>query len=168
MKTPATIAIKLNKTAERAVKQGHPWVFEQSIEKAPETNALAGTLCVIFDQRTNKPFAFGLWDPEEIIRIKIIFRGGRLQLNTAFWKSQLKAEFSKRELLIHNAVTGYRGIHGENDDFPGLILDVYAKIGVLKIYSDIWKPYLEVLISEIKDQYHLDSIVIRFSRKIAQ
>ena len=168
MKVPATIAIKLNKTAERAVKQGHPWVFEQSIEKAPETNALAGSLCVIFDQRTNKPFAFGLWDPEEIIRIKIIFRGGRLQLNTEFWKSQLKTAYSKRELLIHNGVTGYRGIHGENDDFPGLILDVYAKIGVLKIYSDIWKPYLEVLLTEIKDQYNLETIVIRFSRKIAQ
>jgi 23S rRNA (cytosine1962-C5)-methyltransferase len=35
MKIP-TIAIKLNKAGERAVKQGHPWVFEQSIEKAPD------------------------------------------------------------------------------------------------------------------------------------
>ena len=168
MKAPATIAIKLNKTAERAVKQGHPWVFEQSIEKGPETNVLAGSLCVIFDQRTNKPFAFGLWDPEEIIRIKIIFRDGRLQLNTDFWTSQLKVAHSKRELLIHNGVTGYRGIHGENDDFPGLILDVYAKIGVLKIYSEIWKPFLEILIEGIKEQFDLKSIVIRFSRKITQ
>src|SRR5690606_6180542 len=101
----------------------------------------------------NKPFAFGLWDPEEIIRIKIIFKHGHLQLNTDFWKSQLKAAYSKRALLIHNGVTGYRGIHGENDEFPGLILDVYAKIGVLKIYSEIWKPYLEMLITEIQKQF---------------
>ena len=168
MKVPATIAIKLNKTAERAVKQGHPWVFEQSIEKGPDGDALAGSLCVIFDQRTNKPFAFGLWDPEEIIRIKIIFRANRLQLNTDFWTSQLKVAHSKRERLIHNGVTGYRGIHGENDDFPGLILDVYAKIGVLKIYSEIWKPYLNVLLDEIKSEFDLETIVIRFSRKIAQ
>lgn len=168
MKVPATIAIKLNKAGERAVKQGHPWVFEQSIEKGPENDALAGNLCVIFDQRTNKPFAFGLWDPEEIIRIKIIFKGGRLQLNTEFWKLQLKEAYSKRENLINKGVTGYRGIHGENDSFPGLILDVYAQVGVVKIYSEIWKPYLEVLMEEIKNQFDLKTIVIRFSRKITQ
>ena len=168
MKAPATIAIKLNKAGERAVKQGHPWIFEQSIEKRPEYNALAGSLCVLFDQRTNKPFAFGLWDPEEIIRIKIIFKGGRLQLNTDFWKSKLKDAHSKRENLINKGVTGYRGIHGENDGFPGLVLDVYAQTGVLKIYSEIWKPYVEVLMEEIRKQFDLETIVIRFSRKITQ
>jgi 23S rRNA (cytosine1962-C5)-methyltransferase len=168
MKVPATIAIKLNKAAEKAVKQGHPWVFEQSIEKGPDKVAAAGSLCVLFDQRTNKPFAFGLWDPNEIIRIKIIFRGERLQLNLEFWNSQLKKAYYERAELITNGVTGYRGIHGENDSFPGLILDVYRQVGVLKIYSEIWKPYLEVLMGEIQKQFDLETIVIRFSRKIAQ
>ncbi|HLV40946.1 MAG TPA: class I SAM-dependent rRNA methyltransferase [Brumimicrobium sp.] len=167
MKIP-TIAIKLNKAGERAVKQGHPWVFENSIEKAPEGIRPAGNLCVVFDQRYNKPIAFGLWDPEEIIRIKIILQGSRLQLNTEFWKSQLKEAYSKREYLIRKGITGYRGIHGENDNFPGLILDVYAKVGVLKVYSNIWKPYLEILMEEIKSLYGLETIVIRFSRKIEQ
>lgn len=168
MKVPSTIAIKLNKAAEKAVKQGHPWVFEQSIEKGPDNNPTAGSLCVLFDQRTNKPFAFGLWDPKEIIRIKIIFQGSRLQLNTEFWKSQLQQAYYKRADLITKGVTGYRGIHGENDSFPGLILDVYEQVGVLKIYSEIWKPYLEVLMEEIQKQFDLETIVIRFSRKILQ
>ena len=167
MKIP-TLAIKLNKAGERAIKQGHPWVFEQSIEKAPNKNAVAGSLCVIFDQRNNKPIAFGLWDPKEIIRIKIIFQGSRLQLNTEFWKSQLKEAHSKRQDLIDKGITGYRGIHGENDSFPGLILDVYAKVGVLKIYSDIWKPYIEILMEEIQSLYGLESLIIRFSRKVGQ
>ncbi|WP_034256061.1 class I SAM-dependent rRNA methyltransferase [Arenibacter latericius] len=166
MKVPATIAIKLTKVAERAVKQGHPWVFEQSIDKGPAGTAIPGSLCVLFDHRTNKPFAFGLWDPREIIRIKIIYRGTRLQLTPDFWRDQLKEAYSKRNDLIKKGVTGYRGIHGENDSFPGLVLDVYAEVGVLKIYSEIWKPYTEVLIEEIKRQYNLATIVIRFSRKI--
>ncbi|WP_107038685.1 class I SAM-dependent rRNA methyltransferase [Brumimicrobium mesophilum] len=167
MKIP-TLAIKLNKAGERAVKQGHPWIFENSIEKAPDKNAEAGSLCVIFDQRYNKPMAFGLWDPKEIIRIKIIFQGNSLQLNTEFWKAQLKKAYSKREKLINKGITGFRGIHGENDSFPGLILDVYAKAGVLKVYSEIWKPYLEILMEEIQSLYGLDSLIIRFSRKIGQ
>ncbi|PKR80277.1 class I SAM-dependent rRNA methyltransferase [Brumimicrobium salinarum] len=165
MKIP-TLAIKLNKAGERAVKQGHPWVFENSIDKGPKDKAIAGSLCVIFDQRYNKPIAFGLWDAEEIIRIKIIYRANRLQLNDEFWKNQLKKAYEKRTNLIEKGVTGYRGIHGENDDFPGLILDVYANVGVLKIYSNIWKPYLETLITTIQEIYGLESLVIRFSRKI--
>ncbi len=168
MKVPATLAIKLNKAAEKAVKQGHPWVFEQSIIKGPSKNAQAGSLCVLFDQRTNKPFAFGLWDPEEVIRIKIIFRAGRLQLSADFWKSQLNKAYVQRENLRSKGVTGYRGIHGENDGFPGLVLDVYNKTGVLKIYSRIWQPYTELLIQEIKKQFALDTMVVRFSRKVMQ
>lgn len=168
MKPPTTIAIKLNKAGERAVKQGHPWVFEQSIAKGPDGDASAGSLCVIFDQRTNKPFAFGLWDPEEIIRIKIIFRGSHLQLNREFWKAQCKKAYSLRNSLLQKKITGYRAIHGENDGFPGLVLDVYSKTGVLKIYSEIWKPYLETLMPMMLDTFGLQNLVIRFSRKIAQ
>lgn len=166
MKIPATLAIKLNKAAERSVKQGHPWVFEQSIEKGHSQNAPAGALCVIFDQRTNKPFAFGLWDPDETIRIKIIFYGRHLTMDGHFWRQQLKAAYHKRASLIQKNVTGYRGIHGENDQFPGLILDVYATVGVLKIYSNLWQPYLTDLMVEILAQFHLDTLVIRYSRKI--
>ncbi|RFC53349.1 class I SAM-dependent rRNA methyltransferase [Brumimicrobium aurantiacum] len=165
MKIP-TLAIKLNKAGERAVKQGHPWIFENSIEKGPKDTAIAGSLCVIFDQRYNKPIAFGLWDPEEIIRIKLILLGNRLQLNGDFWSSQLRKAHSKRQNLIKKGITGYRGIHGENDHFPGLILDVYQQVGVLKIYSNAWKPHLDILSEKIKEVYGLKTIVIRFSRKI--
>lgn len=167
MLIPSTIAIKLNKAAEKAVKQGHPWVFEQSIIKGPDSDQPAGSLCILFDQRTNKPFAFGLWDPEEIIRIKIIYRGSRLKLDDDFWKSQLEQAFERRKPLL-KTTNGYRAIHGENDGFPGIILDIYDKTGVLKIYSLSWKPYLETLIKQIQEFYQLDRIVIRLSRKIAE
>lgn len=163
---PSTIAIKLNKVAETAVKKGHPWVFEQSIQKGPDKKQLAGSLCVLFDQRNNKPFAFGLWDPKEIIRIKIIFNGSRLTLDETFWKSQLEKAFEQRRPLL-TKTNGYRAIHGENDGFPGMVLDIYDTTGVLKVYSNIWKPYLEALLQLFQDFYKLERIVFRLSRKIA-
>jgi 23S rRNA (cytosine1962-C5)-methyltransferase len=163
---PSTIAIKLNKVAETAVKKGHPWVFEQSIQKGPDKKQLAGSLCVLFDQRNNKPFAFGLWDPKEIIRIKIIFNGSRLTLDETFWKSQLEKAFEQRRPLL-TKTNGYRAIHGENDGFPGMVLDIYDTTGVLKVYSNIWNPYLEALLQLFQDFYKLERIVFRLSRKIA-
>lgn len=163
----STIAIKLVRVGETAVKKGHPWVFENSIDKEGASEEKpAGSLCILFDRRTNRPFAFGLWDPKEIIRIKIIFRGNHLKLNSDFWKNQIKKAIEKRQSLL-NITNGYRAIHGENDGFPGLILDVYNKTGVLKIYSLIWKPFLKDLLPLFRELYHLDQIVFRMSRKIS-
>src|SRR5690625_2239883 len=164
MNTPETIAIKLSRPGERAVKQGHPWVFDQSIEKGPR-DAAAGSLCVLFDRRSDRPYAFGLWDPGEIIRIRIIYRGDHLKWDDAFLKAQLQEAFKLRKSLVEN-VTGYRAIHGENDGFPGLVLDVYDRTGVVKIYSAIWIPYLTALLPLIEEVFQLDQIVFRRSRKL--
>lgn len=167
MVIPSTIALKLTKAAEIAVKKKHPWVFEKSIVKLPISYHEPGSLGVLFDLETNKPFAFGLWDPEEVIKIKIIHRGPSLNLTLQFWKSQMNLAAQKREKLL-TITNAYRAIHGENDNFPGLIIDVYNKTGVMKIYSAIWKPYLEPLIEVAMDVFQLESLVFRLSRKMSR
>lgn len=165
MKIPETIAVKLSRPGERAVKQGHPWVFEESIEKGPSEPAPAGSLCVLFDRRTNRPYAFGLWDPGEIIRIRIIFRGRSLKWDEDFLREGFVQALSLRNPLLEK-VTGYRAIHGENDGFPGWILDVYDRTGVGKVYSKIWTPYLNVMLPLILEVFELDRLVFRRSRKL--
>ncbi|MCO5269735.1 MAG: class I SAM-dependent rRNA methyltransferase [Brumimicrobium sp.] len=161
----SSLAIKLSKSAETAVKKGHPWIFEKSIIKGPANNPQAGSLCVLFDRSNNRPYAFGLWDPEEIIRIKVIAHDSKLQLSETYWIEKLEVAKEKRKLLLQY-VTGYRAIHGENDGFPGLILDIYDKVGVLKVYSKIWKPYLETLTQAIPSIFQVESIVFRLNRKL--
>lgn len=167
MKIPETLAIRLAKTAETAVKKGHPWVFEQSILKGPAGAQPPGSLCVLFDQRSNKPFAFGLWDSAEIIRIKIIHRGQHLNFDEDFLSEQLERALILRKSLLKN-VSGYRAIHGENDGFPGIVLDIYDKTGVFKIYSEIWTPYLDALLPLISKIFQLEQIVFRRSRKLME
>lgn len=165
IKAPATIAIRLTKPGERAVKQGHPWVYGNSIEKGSETDALPGSLCVLFDRRTNKPYAFGLWDGGELIRIRVIHRGRHLKWDEDFLENRLQQAFLVRKLLM-DEVTGYRAVHGENDGFPGLVVDVYGKTGVLKVYSLIWKPYLEKLVPLIRKVLGVERLIVRWSRKL--
>lgn len=164
----SNIAIKLNKSGEIAVKKGHPWVFESSIIKGPEEKKANGSLCILFDSKTNKPYAFGLWEQDEIIRIKIIHRANSLNLNVEFWKKQFEIAKEKRKDLYEKHTNAYRAIHGENDNFPGLILDIYEQNGVLKIYSKIWKVYLDKLLPIIKDVFNLKRIILRFSRKLQE
>lgn len=125
----------------------------------------SGTLCVLYDRVTNKPYAFGLWDENEIIRIKIIEVGTQLVLHSGFWEKRFEETSLKRKQLQED-VTGFRAIHGENDCLPGMILDIYAQVGVLKIYSKIWLPYLEEILPLIQKIYQIETLVLRWNRKL--
>ncbi len=101
----------------------------------------------------------------EVVRIKIIDRSRGLNFNEEFLSAQLEKAFILRKPLLER-VTGYRAVHGENDGFHSIVLDVYDKTGVFKIYSEIWTPYLGILLPLISKIFHLDRLVFRRSRKL--
>lgn len=164
---PKNLAIKLTATAEKLVKQGHPWVFSKSIVKQNHQGE-AGDLTILFDQKDNQVFALGLYDPESPIRIKVIHAGGPAKINTDFFDRKLQKAYRIRQPLLQTDTNAYRFLFGENDGFPGLIVDVYNKVGVVKVYSPIWFPYLSQLMAPLVKIAGLDGVVLRLSRKLQQ
>lgn len=63
-------------------------------------------------------------------------------------------------------VSGWRVIHGENDGFPGLVVDHYAGTLVIKVYSAIWIPWFDLLVSLLLEQFDATAIVLRLSRQL--
>ena len=55
-------------------------------------------------------------------------------------------------------------LNGENDGFPGLVLDRYADTFVLKMYSPVWIPHLRSLVSVIGEQFDPTALVLRLAR----
>lgn len=165
MEAPKRLAVKLNSKAERSVKQGHPWVFSDSILKIKE-GGKTGDLAILFDSKTDKAFAIGLFDADSPIRIKVIHHDGPAKIDEAFFKNKLEHAFELRKPLLRTNTNAYRLLFGENDGFPGLIVDVYNKVGVLKLYSAIWFPYLEMIIPHIVAIAKLDCLILRLSRSL--
>lgn len=162
-----TIAIKLKRAAEIEVKKGHPWVFSDSITKISHQGE-AGTVAVLFDSRDNKVFGVGLFDPDSPIRVKVIHNSGGAKVDTSFFKKKIVQAFAVRQPLLKTDTNAYRFIFGENDRFPGMIVDVYNNIGVMKLYSPIWFPYLDMIIPLIAEIGELDTLVLRLSRKLQE
>lgn len=161
---PKTIAVKLKSVAEKLVKKGHPWVYSDSIVKIAD-NAVSGDVCVLFDDRKNTLYAVGLLDASSPIRIKIVDRKPT-KINRSFFQERLQEAFAKRSKLISASTNSYRLIYGENDFLPGMIVDVYASVAVLKIYSEAWIPYLEDIKNELALLPAIASIVLRCSRNV--
>lgn len=163
---PQTIAVKLKPAAERHVKKGHPWVYDKGIVKESKT-PVTGDKAIIFDQKKNKFLAIGLYDMDSPIRIKVLQAHKSASLDYDWFKSTITQALDLRKPLIDKDVTGYRLIHGENDSLPALIVDVYEDIAVMKIYSLMWMPYLDIIKESIVELLAPRSIILRNSRNIA-
>lgn len=161
------LAVKLRPAAEKAVKQGHPWIYTESISKLNHEGQ-AGDLAIIFDRRTDKVIAIGLYDPDSPVRIKLIHHGGPEKINAEFFHKKIQAAYAHRKPLLETETNAYRLLFGENDGFPGFIVDVYKKTIVFKLYTRVWFPYLNSITEYIADLTQAESILMRLSRNMQQ
>ncbi|MGB1247999.1 MAG: class I SAM-dependent rRNA methyltransferase [Chitinophagales bacterium] len=159
------LATKLRPAAERMVKKEHPWVYDQGILKIKE-GGKPGDLSIIFDTKTNKFLALGLYDPSSPIRLKLIQHYEAAQIDEVFFAQKIRYAKQQRKALLKTDTNSYRLLFGENDGMPGFICDVYDKVAVVKLYSEIWLPYLKMILPHVIEQSACETMVIRFSRNL--
>ena len=159
------ISVRVKSAAERAVRQGHPWVFEDAIIKQSHLGN-TGDLAVIYDREKNNFLAVGLYDPLSPIRIKVLQPLQPIRINQGFFADKLRAAQAKRQPLINAETTGYRLVYGESDGFPALVLDRYGATLVLKLYTTAWIPHLRALIPALQESIIFDELVLRLSRTL--
>ncbi len=163
--TPQRLALKVSKAAERAIRQRHPWVFDQAITKQSQEGR-AGDLAIIYDRQKNKLMAVGLYDPHSPIRVKLLSFFEPARLDVAWFEQKIQAAFQRRAPLLATDTNSYRLIYGENDGLPGLVADVYAGVLVLKLYSLIWLPYLHLIYPLLLAVSDSKTLVLRLSRQL--
>ncbi|RED45491.1 23S rRNA (cytosine1962-C5)-methyltransferase [Winogradskyella eximia] len=164
--TPKRLAVKLNAKGEQFVVKGHPWVFSNSIVKIND-DANTGDLAIIFSKNKNKVVGLGLYDAESPIRIKIIHNAEtKVEINSAFFHHKIEVALEKRSELLQTNTNSYRLLFGENDGFPGFIADVYDNVLVVKLYSEIWLPYLEPILESLQQISNAKTVVMRLSRNL--
>lgn len=140
-------------------------MYDEAITSTNRDGA-AGDLAVIFDA-DRKFAAIGLWDPASPIRIKVLHHGKPVTIDRAFWAQRLAEAVERRRALIDGGdTTGFRVLNGENDGFPGFVLDAYDRTFVLKLYSAAWVPHLATIVDVIDEQLRPDALVLRLARSI--
>ena len=160
------IAVKVKPTAEKHLRQGHPWLFEQSITKL-SFEGQPGDVAVVFDK--NDDFlAAGLYDPASDIRVKILIHGESKVFDARWIHKQIQKAYQIRIPLEKTTTTGYRLINGENDAFPNLVVDRSGDVLVMKLYSPIWLPYLNSILESLIKIVNPAAIVLRLARRISE
>ena len=128
----------------------------------------SGDVAIIFSRTNNKVIGVGLYDPDSPIRIKMLHHDGGAKLDTNFFSNKIKKAFAIRIPLLATNTSSYRLLFGENDHFPGLIADVYNQVLVVKLYTAIWFPYLEIILKQLIEVSQVKTVVLRLSRSLQQ
>lgn len=158
------LRLRVTPVAEQIVRSGHPWLFAGSIREQ-NRDGRAGELAVIYD-RQNKFLAIGLFDPESPLRVRVLHTGKPATLDDAWWRRRFEAAVERRRGLFDERTDGYRWIHGESDGWPGLVLDRYGSVQVLKLYTAAWLPWLGQVVGLIREMLKPERLVLRLSRNI--
>lgn len=161
---PKTLRVRISPAAESKVRQGHPWIFADSIRSLNRDGTM-GELAVVFD-RSDRFMAVGLFDPESPLRIRVLHRGKARAVDPAWWKDHLAEAVARRAGVADGRTNGLRWINGESDGWPGLVLDQYGGTLVAKLYSAAWFPWLEAMAELFRSQFKPERIVLRLSRNI--
>lgn len=159
-----SLKLRVSQKAESILRAGHPWLFSDSIRDQSRPGTV-GELAIIYD-RKDRFLGMGLFDPDGLIRVRMLHTGKPQKLDRAWWQQHLTAALDRRRNLFDSQTNGYRLCNGESDRWPGLVLDRYDSTLVLKIYTTVWLPRLNEIVEIIAEQVPHERLILRLSRNI--
>ena len=165
--SPSTkrLAVRVTKDAQRQLRGGHPWVYADSITSSSH-EAPAGDLAVVFDD-DRRFLAIGLHDPTSPIRVRVLHQGGPRAIDAAFFGERIDAALARRGAIVADKrTTAYRCVHGENDDLPGVVIDRYEDVLVVKLDTPAWIPHLATVVPAAIERTFARTAVLRVSRHV--
>jgi 23S rRNA (cytosine1962-C5)-methyltransferase len=125
--------IHLKSGEERRVLGGHPWVYSNELQSAPELKAIKPGSIVSLRQADGRPIGLAFFNPKSLISGRVISRDPAATIDVAFWQRRLEKALKLRDRLI--GVPFYRLAHAEADGFPGCVIDRYGDVVVIDVSS---------------------------------
>jgi 23S rRNA (cytosine1962-C5)-methyltransferase len=161
---PNRIKINISKSLQGKIRKGFPWVHFYQMNNR-KISGKAGDLGVIYDS-DNRFLAIGLFDPFSDIRLRILQTREPREIDETFFQERLQKALELRSPLKSQKTTAYRIVNGENDGFPGMVVDRYNDILVIKVYTSAWFPYLKMLVGLLEEMTGVRRVLLQLSRHV--
>jgi 23S rRNA (cytosine1962-C5)-methyltransferase len=123
------------------VRRGHPWVFREGFARAPDL--ASGTVVTLVDEE-DVQLGVGLYDAQSPIAARMFTLEGPLDIRTLV--ARIEQAFKRRDTFISPNTTAYRLCNGEGDHLPGLVIDKYEHVAVVRLDGDHLTTWLEPLV----------------------
>lgn len=123
----------LKRGKEESLRRFHPWVFSGAIHHC-DGNPQEGDVVRVLDSEGGF-LAVGHWQIGSIA-VRVLSFADRT-IDEEFYRERLQSAYSARVAMgvVRPDNTTYRLVHGEGDNLPGLVIDVYGDTAVMQAHS---------------------------------
>ena len=126
-------SIFLKHGKEDSLKRYHPWIFSGAIHHMSEEPE-EGEFVVVYTHK-NEYIATGHFQIGSIMVRVLSFENEAIDQKFYERKLTIALDVRKRIGMIGNNNNTYRLVHGEGDNLPGLVIDVYGHTAVMQAHS---------------------------------
>ena len=168
--------VYLKSGKEESLKRFHPWVFSGAISKV-EGKVQEGDIVDVYTS-ANEFIARGHYQIGSIM-VRVLTFNELEAIDATFWKNRLQEAYLKRVAIgidsCHNNNT-YRLVHGEGDNLPGLVIDIYNHTAVMQAHSacmhfqrmEIARALMEVMMKRIDHIYYKSETTLPYKAELGQ
>ena len=167
--------VYLKKGKEESLKRFHPWIFSGAIQSTEGELEEGEVVRVI--TAGGEFIAVGHYQIGSIAVRVLSFSD--VTIDNEFWSSRLRSAFQMRRSIgivdnPHNNT--YRLVHGEGDNIPGLVIDVYGDTAVMQAHSvgihqqrmAIARCLVEVAGDRVKNVYYKSETTLPYKADLGQ
>jgi len=169
--------IILRRGKEESLGRFHPWIFSGAIHHTEGSSALEEGDIVEVLASDGRFLAIGHWQIGSIAVRVLTFM--RQPIDQTFWQKRLAAALDVRKAI---GVAGredndiYRLVHGEGDNLPGLVIDIYGATAVMQAHSvgmhvcrnELAQALREVMGESLKAIYYKSETTLPFKAQLGQ
>lgn len=161
--------IWLRKGKEESLLRFHPWVFSGAIARIDQGVDEGEVVRVVTN--SGDFIAVGHYQQGSIAVRVLTFND--VAIDDTFWASRLQSALAMRQAIgiADNPLNNtYRLVHGEGDNLPGLIIDLYGETAVMQAHSigmhlcrkQIAASLIEVMNGRVKHIYYKSETTLPF------
>jgi len=168
--------VYLKSGKEESLKRFHPWVFSGAISRI-EGKVQEGDLVEVYTSQ-REFIARGHYQVGSIM-VRVLTFDEKETIDEGFWQHRLQEACQKRIAIGIAQRTDnntYRLVHGEGDNLPGLVIDIYGRTAVMQAHSagmhfqrmEIAQALMKVMQGQIDHIYYKSDTTLPYKAELGQ
>ena len=171
-KNSSTVRLTLRKPLERSIRAGHPWIYRDALALPTASRDLRDRKSglkspAIGGARSSGPstgsavdiiganghfVARGLYDSTSPIAVRIATLDPQQALDEALVRARVRSALrARRGAFDAHTTDAFRWLNGEGDFLPGVVVDVYGPVAILRLDGDAVRAWRDWVVSAVVD-----------------
>jgi len=149
---PGLPTLQVSADLAAALANGHPWIYRDHLPAVLDVEPGSWVRIV-----SGAWSGIGICDPTSALAVRMYSRE-RMPDAAWFSASVQRAKHRRASLLEDGSTTAYRLLNGEGDGLPGIVVDMYGPIAVLRLDSAVLATLVPWIVEAVQSHVEIKGI----------